>query len=426
MIPLLLVVATARANVNVDVCIQFVPDYEDADAEYEADDYLATNDPMTARGVHAKVIDVTTLPVVVANEWANDSGSYAGCLPTTLSLNPTHWYVVEVWSEVDVNDQTVRVYDDDASPALTTYTTSGFHPAAGTKWVYTPANTLWNTVLTSSFSMYRSTLGNATDELIVYAEGCPHGEENSGGCCNDDGVDTEDSVIYIDPIGVASSKYATAHEFGHCLLAHRTGVTGNADDSLTPGDCDGWVGVPEDYSGHYFVSEEYQSDAFWEGFAEYYSAAVFNNHSSQTDCSMYFYKAADWDNDDDDDESEDAQFLSCHGSALVHSDIGFYSRTGSDYFGTYCSSALEPNHAMEFDWIRFLWVMDVEHGMSPVEFADVYEEAHPPSDTSWESNDSGWTPGYYAGNPSWELEDAALDLSYSDWTSVADTYGVRR
>jgi hypothetical protein len=321
----------------------------------------------------------------------------------------------------------VRVFDDDVSPALTTYTTVGFHPSAGTKTVYTPTSALWNTVLTGSFSVYRSNLGNATDEIVVYAEGCPHdGEANSGGCCNDDNVDTEDSVIYIDQSGVASSKYASAHEFGHCLLTHRTGVSGNADDDLTATTCDGRIGEPADYTGHWFVSEEYQSDAFWEGFAEYYSATVFNNHTAATDCSMYFYKPADWDNDDDEGEDEGAQFLSCHGSALVHFDGGFYSRTGSDYFGTYCSSGEAPNHAMEFDWIRFLWVMDVEYDMGPVEIADVYEEAHPISDTSWKTNDSGWTPSYGPGNPAWELEDAATDLSYSDWASVADDYGVAR
>jgi hypothetical protein len=216
------------------------------------------------------------------------------------------------------------------------------------------------------------------------------------------------------------------HEIGHCLMKHRTGLDSGADGGLVPAVCDAKDNeTPQHAEGHYFVSEEYQSDAFWEGFAEYYSAAVFNDHTGVTDCSMYWYKAADWDNDDGDD-NEAPQFLDCYGMATVRwwndEGSGFYSLADADYFGTYCSGGLAPNRAMEFDWVRFLWAMDVDHDMSPEEIADVYEEAL--VDGDWFGNDSGWTPVYDAGNPAWEMEDAAVGLGYTAWASVAEDFGV--
>lgn len=420
MSPLLLLASMAHATVNVDVCAEFNTDLEDADADYEADDYLTTNDPVIARGVHMKVFDVTSIPgVLVANYWASSTGSYAGCLPVTLALDPAHSYIVQVYSEVDVNGQTVRVFDDHETPAITVYSSLSFHPSAGRKTVYTPPGSVWNVTLVASFAMHRSTLGNATpDELDAYMVSC-----GGGACCSNQDVPYEDSFLEVNPTGRRSrSKYVIAHEIGHCLMKHRTGLGGGADESLTPTVCDGQENGPttQDGAGHYFVSEEYQSGAFWEGFAEYYSAAVFNDHTGVTDCSMYFYRTADWNNSGT--EGEDAQFLDCYGMATVHHSAGFYGLAGEDYFGTYCSGGLAPNHAMEFDWVRFLWAMDVDHDMSPEEIAHVYEEARSAGD--WFSNDSGWTPDYDAGNPAWELEAAADGLGYTEWASVAIDYGV--
>lgn len=418
MSPLLLLASVAYATVNVDVCVKFVPDLDDADADYENDDYLTTNDPIAARGVHTKVFDVTGVPFLIANYWALDSGSYPGCLPVTLTLDPARSYMVQVLSEVDVNDVTVRVFDNHTTPAITVYNSAPFNPTAGTKTVYTPTSTLWNLTLVGSFAMHRSTLGTATpDELDAYAEACPNG---GGGCCADDG-DPADAYVYMSPTGARPySKYVIAHVFGHCLLKHRTALGGGSNDSLVPTTCDAKDNeTPLHSDGHFFVSEEYQSAAFWAGFAEYYSAAVFNDHTGTTACSMYFYKAADWDNDDGAD-GEGAQFLACYGGATVHYDGGFYSRSATDYFGTYCSGGLAPNRAMEFDWVRFLWAMDVDYDMSPEEIAEVYDAAR--ADGDWFGTDAGWTPTYGAG--AWELEDAATDLGYTDWGAVAATYGV--
>jgi hypothetical protein len=223
-------------------------------------------------------------------------------------------------------------------------------------------------------------------------------------------------------------KYLIVHEFSHALMRGRYNSSG-ADYGAAYGACPGIA--PASTGGHYAVSKEYQGAAFWEGFANYNASAVFNNNTSQTDCTYVTYKEYDFDHDGDNELGN--QYLDCAGTPTID-DAGdaptSFTITDTDYVGTDCDAVIGScslhncNRGTEYDWRKFLWHLDADLGFSPDDFGDIYEEAR--------VNGGGYAStgaGTGAGYPGYELQQAAyrLDVTWGWlWGTNYGSYGVYR
>lgn len=398
---------------TVDVCAELTTNFVDAGGS-NGDDYILTN-RQKAIGAHIRVarLDGTPLPIpiTIADYWAGTSGTGAGCIPITLALDSTKTYRVSVYSEALVNGQTIEVYDDSTTPALTKDSTDFSPTASGTKTVYTTGNYPdWNVLAAGSYAVWRDDLGNANGTITAYSEAC------SGGWSCFTGT-----AVYISPSAGYTFKYQTAHEFGHAMLYGRYGGSA-ANVTAAP---DGCLGDPTDttgINGHHFISKEYQGDAFWEGFANYYATAAFNNNTTETDCSFGLYKAVDWDRDGD---TERAQFIDCVADPLIDDFEGAdFTVNGEEYVDNFCDAGSAEcflhancNRGTEFQWVQFLWKLDTAEAMGPEPFGDIYADAH--------LNGGGYAStgnGYGSGYPAHELLQAAIRLNSATWGADWNTW----
>lgn len=432
MIPLMLLVGFARAtNYTVDICGQIGVDFIDADSG-NGDDYVTSSGPMKARGAHIQVLKYGPAPLhiydsVIADYWASTSGSYPGCIPISLVLDSTQSYKMRIYSEATVNGQAIQVFDDPATYDLTEFSSASYYvPTANGTWTMTTSGDyeIWNILAAGSYAVYRNELGNSSGTILACKD---------TGSFFGQGTSSEDRVHIKGAAGDAGyqHKYVIAHEFGHALLYQRenhSGATYSAGDGACPGI------YPPDSTGHWFVSKEWQGAAFWEGFAQYYAAATFNNHTTETDCAYVTYKDYDFDQDGN---NEPDQSVDCAGDPLVQDypteSPASFTVTGTNYLDTYCDATFlldcgsfhNCNRGTELDWLQFLWHLDTADSMEPEDFADIYSDA-------W-VNGGGWAytgNGHGSGYPGYELLQAAVRLHSGTWGAAWDTsdgtYGVDR
>ena len=90
---------------------------------------------------------------------------------------------------------------------------------------------------------------------------------------------------------------------------------------------------------------------------------------------------------------------------------------GYAYLEDYCHHPW-GNRAVEWDWLRFLWRLDTEEGLSTADIFDIYDLAGP---DTWNATDGG-DP---ADMPTQRMRDAAtLLLLGGAWNNQDDINGV--
>ena len=97
----------------------------------------------------------------------------------------------------------------------------------------------------------------------------------------------------------------------------------------------------------------------------------------------------------------------------------YYTYTDGDYLGDWCTGTL-TNRGTEWDWLRFLWDLDTDAGVSTTTIFDIYDSANP---NSWNATGDGTGSAY----PATRLRDAANTAGVlTEWDAWDSYNGVER
>lgn len=424
---LLLIAAAEATTYNIRFCANYEPRFVDAKASY-GDDYVTDDSPGTlypARGAWLAVYDTSS--GLVKAEYADWTGTYAGCNPTALALVSGRNYYATVISWAMVNGNYVKVFSDE-SLAYGVKTSTVMTPtASGSVSFSTPRGVgVWNIALAAGHALYRRNAGLAGQNFNLFNVAGPGGGTEY--------VRATDRV-YVSP-NADDKKYIIVHELGHQVAA-RVNYVGNSG-VCSQGSCaaDNNYGAPRNGCpletnlcdgcvNHNFNQQEYASSAFWEGVAHYWAAVAFNN-TTESDCSFGYYKDTDWD--------LDGLYLGAQESKpfAVSCATGPTLAPAADYLGdmctdgsTACDNAADgncDNRGTEYDWLRFFWDADATLGVSTTDIYRIVDEADP---DTWNDDDVGTA----ANDPAQRIHDAAstvLGSGVSAWDFYAIYDGVHR
>lgn len=355
------------------VCVQLETSYDDVGG---SDDFYPDNDPRPARGVYLVVTDVDGATVYA--DYTPSGGDEAGCA-AGIDLSDAGPYSVQIQSRARIGENDIIVYKSTEERTPRSSSIQDIDPGPGeTVTLSWGPHRVWNVLSAAGWALHRRDAGLSGQTFAFYNEACPGG----GNCYRS----SEDALYIADD----QNRFAIAHEMGHKVAAASNGgKAAKFDYGADSTDC------PWDRSGHSITSEEYQSAAVNEGIASYYSAVVWNRDTEE-DC---WYKAAykmDWDQDGVGDSA--AEFSCEDGSPFGVADV--------DFMGTYClDSGPTTNRGTQYDWIRFLWDLDTDQGLSTAQIFAIWDAADP---QRWEPSGAGSGPGF----PAWELQDAAARLGF--------------
>lgn len=417
-------------SINTRFCALITVDYDDTDPTL-GDDYWTSSSTFTvkATGVHIKVTQEGT-GTTMFNAYAYTSGTNEGCTPL-LGLDNAYDYTMTVYSSAGMaGPTTVDVFDDDATPALDSYSVTGITPllVLPTRTYTVPLSNRFRILAAEAFALSREH-GYATNEhYISYAQACNTGSGFNGVCCHSSGA------VYQ---GTGHRKYIIGHELGHCLFKAHNGGLGCDIDYGPDADADNCDDVMEETfssgeycasqqacgfgssaltdgtaGGHQMNSREYQSSAVYEGFAHFYAAHTWNDANS--DCKFYYYKSKlNWNANSviEAGESSWNLHLDCEGGLTA------YGVDGAAYLEDYCGTS-SLNRGVEYDWLRMFWDLRTDEGVA---FDDIVEILADANCNSW--NDTELLP---VEDRPWErLNESAYDnLLSKEWTFAATTNGV--
>jgi hypothetical protein len=348
------------AAVSVTYCVDYEIDYDDG----STGDYL-TGATTKARGALLRFDDDGTLTDVYL-DW---DGANPGCVTTTLD-NATS-YAVKLVRKAHVNGNTLKVVDDDATPALYASTITSSHtPVANTTydWDVGPTNSI-RILAAATWAIQRRTGGISGETFRFITEACP-GTTTS---CQ------SGSDLYIKP-SHSDDKFIIAHELGHRMFELANEGLEDANDPEADLDGCNASGQADSYDpdGHKMNSKEWTAQAYVEGVAHFYSAIAFNADNTETDCDIQKHYRIDWDADGIFQPLESSIF-SCEGSP--DADVDTY-----DYTGDFCIAAgATDNRSTEYDVLRFLWDL-TKQGVSLATIFAVWDEADP---DDWYVNGTG-------------------------------------
>ncbi len=357
---------------SVEICIRFNVDYIDR----AGGDYWTSSSDKRANGVLVQVREAESKRLV-SLAYANAS---TGCLPR-MSLARLLLYEVIAYSDALVsNNNHVTLYPSPTNKTL--YQSSlvdDFHPVADGTYTFTWQNDSTNVVnifAAAAYSIQRRWGGTKDETYYLYNQDCP----GSSGSCRRNEANlngwSQYSVVYIgNGLNGNERKFIISHELGHAvsaMLSPRKRPPPDRDTSLT----DGFFSTAcATGSGHTFVSEEWQSGAIYEGFAQYYAATVWNN-GGQFDCDFYYYRTLDLSprdgvNDSPATPGVTGAIYSCEsGRDMIQT---CYDEDGSQQLlatGT------------ELDWLRFFWDLQTNGGVSFGKLANIWRDADPDNWTS--------------------------------------------
>ncbi len=339
------------ALVDVTVCAKYAVNYVDqpAPSDPEQVDFFKTNSDKRARGAWLAVRNAST-QVIVEQKHTNWTNPDAGCFDVELDTNRTYEAQISAGASVDGN--IVRVhYDDLDSVLIKTPWSVPFSPVGqgDTIEVVTGLHAGWNIAATTGRALSRSSVNFTGKTINLYDCVCRAtgtttncvDDPTSGNCWK-----SSRNQGYING---DQYMFTVSHEFGHAVMdMANDGGTGSgfSNTSAVEDDCDSTL-----HNGsHAWNSKEYQSAAFVEGFAQYYSALTFNK-PIEDDCTIWV-GSIDW-NISDTLEPDEYGTFSCEDG------IPSVGVPDEDYYGAFCDlGATNVNRANEYDWCRTLWDMD--------------------------------------------------------------------
>ncbi len=413
-----LLLPTAASAVPVRLCFEHNIDYSDADTNV-GDDFWTNNNDVDALGVWVKVVNGNGGDTV-HNTWVSRSGSYPGCTPV-LSLSPTHSHTITVESRArGVNNNIIEVYqtwDEFIPPLMTKYTfslTPLNYPWTLTYTRDTPNTEDWWLLAAAVYANKRRAGGVSNYTHRFFSDSGPTG---SAQLC-DDVIDGEDRGACLADI-VADNKYIIVHEMGH-LIWRANNSEDPAQTSYGASSASDGSSCNDGSPNHNQNSFEYQSAAAYEGFAHYYAAAVWNDHT-ENDCRFRHYVDVDWHNDGTAPPEQFYDFpndwsIDCEGG---QHDGGETVGAG-DYFGGQCAQGTTDNRGTPGDWMHFFWDLTSKEGINTGTIGHIILDAD--SDT-WNSTDSGPT----TGAPSSRMYSSFyLNGHVSAWNNQAFANGVHR
>ena len=371
MIPLLL--ATSAWAYDITFCVEFDSNLNDIGG---GEDYWTTNGDKAARGVYISVIRNSDSAEMYSTHWVADTGASEGCA-TVSGLSSTTTYDVTYTSKAKVHDVELRSYDDDVTPLLRTYKLwDDYHPVVNaTVTADVPATDDRDQVLmVATWAMYRGVVGGIGGTPLINFYGMSSGCGASGG-----------GDVWIASACVL--KFAIGHEIGHTIGYLRDESTGSSNDLLAAEDnCDG-----EHRSGntaHSLTSKEYQSTAAVEGWADFYSANLWND-ATTSDCTYVRHYPTDFDLDSTDDTPLDNS-SSCEGvpvsglPSYVSADDWLEDLVNAADAGG-CTGTLS-NRGAQYDWLRFFWDMRTDQALTLGNLAVLWDDMDPrtfdPDDTT--------------------------------------------
>ncbi len=396
-----LVSAAHASSVSVTFCANYGVNYTDASASV-GDDYFPSNTDKLARGARVKVIRNSD-GVEVFNNYAT-SGANDNCT-AGMTLDTALTYTVKIVADANVDGTNYVVVRNSATGNVWAGTVlSAYSPPGGgeTKQITTALHEAWNVAAAAGWANhYRS--GGMTGKTYEFRTGTSVGnsfQENGGS-----------PFIYIQN---DTYKYIVVHEMGHEVAFYANGSALGATTSnysAAMDGCDTGTGA-----AHLFNTKEYQAAAMNEGLANWYAEITFNDTSS-TEC--YYYRSSiDWDLDGS--YVDDSVYIGC--------EQGPYGPPGSSspidyakYLGDYClATGQSNNRATQYDWMRFLWDLSTDQGLSSIEILNIWDGANA---QSWTTSGNGTGAGY----PATELRNSANALGLlTEWDNEDNLNGVHR
>jgi hypothetical protein len=336
-----------------------------------------------------------------------------------------------VLSEASVNGHTLSLFandtDDPAVRAEHVVTTTFTPPTGGGTVAFNFNGAQWWDVFTAaSWALHHRDGGLPDQDFTLYYQACPVGAGTPCFYVNPDGSD----AIYA----MTNSRNQTVHELGHAI-AWRTMGTANNSPNAVADTCTTNGGFT-----HEMQQREFNGEAFWEGFANFYAVVTFNR-KDQEDCFFEYYKWPNWDLDGDPDpfttNCAGVPWENELGNPLDTGDTGYSPEVGTkDYLydshvDLECSTRTLDNRATELDYVRFFWEMYQQEGMSLAEILGVLTVAGPNS--FYQGDDPEDTGAPRTNWPGTRIRHAAktYDILYSTawgtlWENAAIAHGVHR
>jgi hypothetical protein len=405
-IALLFVLLGSAEAYTTRICAEWTPNFEDptvpdddgidangdGDPSNDTSDFLGSNDKTALRGVRlvAETLDASGQWQHAWTGHAPATGPFAGCTDAfaTTSTPLGHWVRVTATSVVEVAGNQFVVYDDDVTPAV------GF---AQSDAIYVNSNgpvaadlgsgeATFDVAMAIAFGMGREDGYNFFMQYDVFACNAPP----SGGNCLSAGTGggvhrAAARELYTS----ADSLRIILHELGHAVTASQMATpsqpwqgngyewTNDAEQHLTPPyqPADSMCPIVNPAS-HNLDSDEVTTDAVIEGYATYYYAVV-TNRTNETDCFL-LHSSKDWDHDDT--TAETFGWYSCEQRPTPD----LPSTMNRDYWAHECSQSVD-NVSSEYDWVRGLWDLDTDEGLTFGQLLQVWVEADP---SSWFTSDA--------------------------------------
>lgn len=367
--------AHAATYTNVRFCGSYGTDFDDASSSV-GDDYLTSNAGVAARGAR---IRVTLWPsnALVWDGYAGENYGVGGAAPGCtdgLTLDSGSAYKVTMYSVASVGGDVIRVYNDDVNQALKSYLAFvGYVPTASNTSVAftTSLHHMWDIAASEMFVQYRLPDGHTGDQFTSYAEGCLKSDGSHDGlCCHSSGV------VYQGPAGEThEKKYVQAHEFGHCLFKKDNGGVGcpvSYDLEEETACRNPFLYEPGELVTHEMNSKEFASSAAYEGLAHFVAAAAFND-STDSSCYFNYYKRPiDW-NANGTNESAEATWNLIVG---CENGIAALGVGPAAYLEEFCGDDdILVNRGTEYDYLRTLWDLHSDDGLTFAQLMDVFVDA---------------------------------------------------
>ena len=425
----LLTLLPIAVAIEVKFCADILTDFKDAVPDWTEtpmwDDYL--NDNAVARPLRG-VRWIASGPGGYRSAYSESSGPDAGC--GILDLDDNTWAVGMVTQgKIGTNYVETRVLP--ATPNLYSYTWElAYVPVAPyvENYLYTEVGTTaepWNVFTNMGWAIHHRDGGMSGKTYTAWNAACPGG----GGC-----YDNANNAIYRGSNQV--ERYLVTHELGHLLFHMRTGGGSSNSALAVAGLC---IGPDLLDAGHHFSEREWQSEGFHEGFADFYAALTFNRQN-ESDCFVHWYKQSDFDQDAD----LETFTSNCNGpperdpfgNPMNALDVLNPLVSGFDYL-TDCATDLGFggalfNRSTEYDWMRGLWDLYRNGGLTLTKLLDVISQGSP---STWiGTSDVDADPLVAPNLPAPTLDSAAgvIEALYgpaglqSTWAANAATNGIDR
>jgi hypothetical protein len=374
--------AVARAD-TIKFCIEHTGTYDDSNSNQ---DFWTTNTKRLARGAIAQVNRNGT-PILSPTFLGDGLGSGdtgTGCTPTMTVSSANASYAITVWSGGYVNGNYVVSVDHTDKQMRTVSTTSVISSGSGTYTVEMSIPSgdtfdIMNVYNAGAYSIYRHA-GGLIDKYYTYEVNAGTSGRSNGG-----------------PITICSChgkrKFVISHETGHHLMqfAANNGVHGK-DTGASNAECDE---TPSSES-HSLLSKEYSGAAFYEGFANFYAADVWND-DDETDCSFQYWKPLP------------------SGGGTVNCQTGAGS---ADFPNAYMEAncTVAAGRGVELDWMRAFWYLHTVGAAPDPSFNEIL----------------AWVVDA-ALSPDWDRDSAYQELIwalpfaseiYTSWPAAASVHGV--